>query len=94
VLPAVSPSGDRFLTGTLYQETLAAHRATDGSVLAEADAETEVARYADTRFMHQEVFWDHSAGFLDEDTVITGTVQSDILAGARAAATGCWTRRG
>ncbi|MFD8377483.1 hypothetical protein ACFV2X_02695 [Streptomyces sp. NPDC059679] len=81
VLLAVSPSGDRFLTATLHQETLAAHRATDGSVFAEADAETEVPRHADTRFMHQEVFWDHSAGFLDEDTVITGTVESDILAG-------------
>ncbi|MGY0061897.1 hypothetical protein ACWY4P_36080 [Streptomyces sp. LZ34] len=81
VLLAISPSGDRFLTVTHYQETLAVHRAADGSVLAELVAEAAVPPHPDAQFEHREVWWDHNAGFLDEDTVITGTFESDLIAG-------------
>ncbi|MGO4421338.1 hypothetical protein AB4Z54_22180, partial [Streptomyces sp. MCAF7] len=84
VLLAVSPSGDRFLTVTHYQETLAVHRAADGSVLAEADAATAVPRHPEMPPDNDEdePCWDYYAGFLDEDTVIAGTAGSDEELGA------------
>ncbi|MFI0728019.1 hypothetical protein ACH4S9_03210 [Streptomyces sp. NPDC021225] len=84
VLLAVSPSGDRFLTVTHYQETLAVHRAADGSVLAGADAATAVPRHPEMPpdSDEEEPYWDYYAGFLDEDTVIAATAGSDEEFGA------------
>ncbi|RZB13413.1 hypothetical protein StrepF001_44310 [Streptomyces sp. F001] len=79
VLLGVSPSGDRFLTVNHDQDTLAVHDIEDGSVLAEWDAESVIPRHADAEPDNDEVwpFWDWAGGFIDEATVITGTVESD-----------------
>lgn len=83
VLMAVSPSGERFLTVTHDQETLAVHRAADGSVLAGADAATALPRRPGMPpESDAEVCWDYYGGFLDEDTVIAGTAGSDEEFGA------------
>ena len=86
VLAAVSPSGDRFLTVTHYQETLAVHRVEDGSVAAELDASVAVPRHPDAHpdddEVEEETLWDYACGFLDEDTVIAGTTESDEEFGA------------
>lgn len=73
VLLALSPSGDRLLTVTFEQDALTLHRATDGSVLAELEANTVAASYDDP----EQVWWDYDGGFLDAQTVITGTTDSD-----------------
>ncbi|MEV6528015.1 hypothetical protein ACGFWD_10815 [Streptomyces sp. NPDC048448] len=84
ILLAVSPSGESFLTVTHYQELLALHRAADGSVVRELDAEEAVAPHPalPPENDEPEVHWDYYAGFLDEHTVITGTVEADEEFGA------------
>lgn len=74
VLLAVSPSGDRFLTVTHEQDALALHRVTDGSVVAGVEAKTVAASYDNP----ESVWWDYNGGFLDEQTVIIGTTDSDV----------------
>ncbi|MCX4574855.1 hypothetical protein [Streptomyces sp. NBC_01571] len=84
ILLAVSPSGEHFLTVTHYQELLALHRVADGSVVSELDAEEAVAPHPalPPENDEPEVHWDYYAGFLDEHTVITGTVEADEEFGA------------
>ncbi|MFD9122790.1 hypothetical protein ACFU6M_19580 [Streptomyces bottropensis] len=81
ILMAVSPSGDRLLTVTHDQDTLAAHAVTDGAVEAELGADTVPAHpEADADDEDEdatEAFWDYDGGFLDERTGIVGTVESD-----------------
>ncbi|MEU9847938.1 hypothetical protein [Streptomyces sp. NPDC047985] len=80
ILMAVSPSGDRFLTVTHYEETLAVHRIEDGSVLCELDARDGVPRHpeADPDDLDaDELLWDYTGGFLDEETVVAGTSERD-----------------
>lgn len=80
ILMAVSPSGDRFLTVTHYQETLAVHRTEDGSVLCALDAQDAVPRHpeADPDDLDADVaLWDYSGGFLDEETAVAGTSERD-----------------
>ncbi|MBV6702324.1 hypothetical protein [Kitasatospora aureofaciens] len=74
VLLAVSPSGDRFLTVTHEQDSLALHRVTDGSIVAELEAETVTPHYDDP----DEVWWDYHGSFLEAQTVITGTTDADL----------------
>ncbi|MFE2284709.1 hypothetical protein ACFXDJ_11095 [Streptomyces sp. NPDC059443] len=88
VLMAVSPSGDRLLTVAHYQEDLSLLRTGDGSVLATVAAESALPRHPATAEEHEEhedptdpkeseVHWDYEGGFLDEDTLIAGTAESD-----------------
>ncbi|MFF9318355.1 hypothetical protein ACF1BP_04160 [Streptomyces sp. NPDC014735] len=80
ILMAVSPSGDRFLTVTHCEETLAVHRTEDGSVLCELDAQDGVPRHpeADPDDLDADVaLWDYTGGFLDEETVVAGTSERD-----------------
>ncbi|GAA2399337.1 hypothetical protein GCM10010420_27260 [Streptomyces glaucosporus] len=88
VLLDVSPSGDRFLTVTHYQEILAVHRTGDHSVLAELDAAPAVPRHPGTgpedggedgygEDDEYEPGWDYEGGFLDEDTAVAGTAETD-----------------
>ncbi|MGW7043552.1 hypothetical protein ACWGDT_12725 [Streptomyces avermitilis] len=83
VLMAVSPSGGRLLTVTHDQDTLAVHRATDGSVQAALGADA-VPRHQEAEPDNDdaEVFFDYEGGFLDEDTAVVGTVESDEEFGA------------
>ncbi|MGE7437376.1 hypothetical protein [Kitasatospora sp. NPDC001175] len=84
VLIAVSPSGDRMLTVTHYQEALALHRVGDGEVLAELEAEGTLPAHpdADPEGEPDELRWDYECGFLDDDTVIAGTAEYDEEFGA------------
>ncbi|MGA5822935.1 hypothetical protein ACPC54_34370 [Kitasatospora sp. NPDC094028] len=74
ILLALSPSGDRMLTVGHEQDTLALHRVTDGSVVAEVAAETVAPSYDDP----EDVWWDYDGGFLDAQTVVIGTTDSDV----------------
>ncbi|MEU9801965.1 hypothetical protein [Streptomyces sp. NPDC051000] len=88
MLSAVSPGGARLLTVTHDQEALVAHRLVDGSADPEPEAELRaeevIPRHpeADPDDPEVEAFWDYEAGFLDEHTVIAGTVESDEESGA------------
>ncbi|MFD4943943.1 hypothetical protein ACFWNT_15765 [Streptomyces sp. NPDC058409] len=80
VLMAVSPSGERFLTVTHYEETLGVHRIGDGSVLTELDTENAIPRHPEADPDDKdadETLWDYECGFLDEETVIAGTSERD-----------------
>ncbi|MER5370477.1 hypothetical protein [Streptomyces sp. NPDC002722] len=80
ILTGVSPSGDRFLTVTHYEETLGVHRIDDGSVLSELDTEHVVPRHPEADPDDgdaDETIWDYECGFLDEETVIAGTSERD-----------------
>ncbi len=83
ILMAVSPSGGRLLTVTHDQDILAVHRATDGSVEAELSAD-EVPGHpeAEPDNDEAEVFFDYEGGFLNEDTAVVGTAESDEEFGA------------
>ncbi|MFC5637216.1 hypothetical protein [Streptomyces bullii] len=84
VLLAVSPTGDRLLTVTHDQDTVALHRVSDGAVEAELSA-VAVPRHPSVEsepsgtFEDDETqaFFDYGGGFLNEDTVVVGTVESD-----------------
>ncbi|MFE4833020.1 hypothetical protein [Streptomyces sp. NPDC056672] len=80
ILLAVSPSGDRLLTVTHDQDTLAIHRVADGSVVAETGADAVPRHPAieeETEDDEAQAFFDYGGGFLDEDTLVVGTVESD-----------------
>ncbi|MGW7658817.1 hypothetical protein [Streptomyces sp. NPDC054756] len=85
VLLAVSPSGDRLLTVTHDQDTLAVHRTADGSVTAALDADAipphPAAAEEDAEDDEARAFFDYEGGFVDEDTVVAGTVESDEESG-------------
>ena len=84
VLLAVSPSDDRLLTVTHDQAAVALHRATDGTLEAELSAD-DVPRHPAAESEQGETyeddemqaFFDYEGGFLDEHTVVVGTVESD-----------------
>ncbi|MEU2159984.1 hypothetical protein [Streptomyces sp. NPDC019208] len=78
VLVAVSPSGNRLLTVTHDQDTLAVHRVTDCSVEVELGA-TVLPPHpgAEPEDDGAEVFFDYEGGFIDEATALVGTVESD-----------------
>ncbi|WP_037627848.1 hypothetical protein [Streptomyces aureus] len=89
VLLAVSPSGDRLLTVTHDQDTLALHRTADGTVEAELSADVipgHPALKAEQFDLFEDdesrAFFDYEGGFLDEDTVVVGTAESDEEFGA------------
>ncbi|MBV6699747.1 hypothetical protein KV557_22040 [Kitasatospora aureofaciens] len=85
VLLAVSPSGKRLLTVTHYQESLALHDADGGAVLCELDADGTVPVPPTAEPLGEDengepdfdLRWDYHAGFVDEDTVVTATAESD-----------------
>ncbi|MET9656459.1 hypothetical protein [Streptomyces sp. NPDC006510] len=80
ILTAVSPSGERFLTVTHYEEMLGVHRVDDGCVLSELDAGHAVPRHPEADPDDRdadETLWDYECGFLDEETVIAGTSERD-----------------
>ncbi|MES9556844.1 hypothetical protein ACIODX_23020 [Streptomyces sp. NPDC088190] len=80
ILTDVSPSGERFLTVTHYEERLGVHRTDDGSVLSELDTEHAVPRHPGADPDDQdadETLWDYACGFLDEETVVAGTSERD-----------------
>ncbi|CAL9340016.1 hypothetical protein SUDANB105_00250 [Streptomyces sp. enrichment culture] len=79
VLMDVSPSGDRLLTVDHDQERLAVLRTEDGSALGWWDAEASVPPHPDADPDADELWlaWDWAGGFLDETTVLTGTVETD-----------------
>ncbi|MCX5199847.1 hypothetical protein OOK31_39275 [Streptomyces sp. NBC_00249] len=87
VLMAVSPSGDRLLTVTHDQDTLAAHRVADGTVVAALGADT-LPGHPDAHPDDEdeddaaEVFFDYVGGFITEDVAVVGTVESDEEFGA------------
>ncbi|MET9735155.1 hypothetical protein ABZZ79_32300 [Streptomyces sp. NPDC006458] len=81
---AVSPSGNRLLTVTHAQDTLALHRTADGTVEAELDAAViprhpvrDTEQFEPPEDGETLAFFDHEGGFLDEDTAVVGTVESD-----------------
>ncbi|WP_406261129.1 hypothetical protein [Streptomyces nigra] len=88
VLLAVSPTGDRLLTVTHDQDTLAVHRAADGSVTAALDAEAVPPHPAaeedagDAEADEIRAYFDYEGGFVDEETVVVGTTESDEEYGA------------
>ncbi|MFF3584732.1 hypothetical protein [Streptomyces mirabilis] len=78
VLLAVSPTGDRLLTVTHDQDTLAVHRITDGSVEAELGASVVPPHHAiESEADEAQAFFDYEGGFLDESALVVGTVESD-----------------
>ncbi|MEV0010379.1 hypothetical protein AB0M10_13140 [Streptomyces sp. NPDC051840] len=80
VLLAVSPTGGRLLTVTHDQDTLAVHRVADGTVEADLAADAlpaHPASEAEAEDCEAEAFFDYEGGFVDEDTVVAGTVESD-----------------
>ncbi|WP_405713785.1 MULTISPECIES: hypothetical protein [unclassified Streptomyces] len=80
ILTGVSPSGDRFVTVTHYEETLGTHRIDDGSVLSELATEHAVPRHPEADPDDRdadETLWDYECGFLDEETLIAGTAERD-----------------
>ncbi|MDX3451138.1 hypothetical protein PV396_04105 [Streptomyces sp. ME02-8801-2C] len=84
-LMSVSPSGDRLLTVTHYQDALAILRVDDGSVEAELDTD-EVPRHPESEPSEPddeaEAFFDYEGGFIDEANAVVGTVESDEEFGA------------
>ncbi|MFJ3224736.1 hypothetical protein ACIPJS_15485 [Streptomyces sp. NPDC086783] len=89
VLLAVSPTGNRLLTVTHDQDTLALHRTADGSVQGELTADAVPRHHAldadDDEVWEDsetEACFDYEGGFLDEDTLLVGTVESDEEFGA------------
>ncbi|MEU9107772.1 hypothetical protein AB0D54_26250 [Streptomyces xanthophaeus] len=80
VLLAVSPTGDRLLTVTHDQDVLAVHEVTDGSVVTELGADA-VPRHPESEEEAEDdeahVFFDYAGGFVDGNTLVVGTVESD-----------------
>ena len=62
------------------QGTLAVHDTADGSVLTQWDVESDVPRHPEAEPENDEVWaaWDWAGGFLDETTLIAGTVESGL----------------
>ncbi|MET9042714.1 hypothetical protein ABZX34_07465 [Streptomyces sp. NPDC004362] len=79
VLIGLNPSGERFMTVSHDQGTLAVHDTADGSALTQWDVESDVPRHPEAEPENDEVWaaWDWAGGFLDETTLIAGTVESD-----------------
>ncbi|MFD0856648.1 hypothetical protein ACFQ07_30730, partial [Actinomadura adrarensis] len=74
ILLAVSPSGRRLLSVDIGQWTLSLHE--NGSVPAELDAQGVVPPHPDSTSEYR-VYWDYEATFLDENTAIAGTTESE-----------------
>ncbi|MFJ9576194.1 hypothetical protein ACIRQF_07365 [Streptomyces sp. NPDC101191] len=80
VLLGVSLSGDRLLTVTHDQDVLALHLVADGSVVAELNADVFPSHPAveeETTDDEAQAFFDYEGGFVDENTLVVGTVESD-----------------
>jgi hypothetical protein len=77
VLLAVSPTGDHLLTVTHDQDELAVHRVTDGAVVAELNA-AAIPRNPEDEPEDDESqpFFDYEGAFIDETTVLVGTVDT------------------
>ncbi|MFF5183613.1 hypothetical protein ACFY30_07460 [Streptomyces sp. NPDC000345] len=75
----VSPSGGHFMTVSHDQDRLALHEAATGAPVAEWDAEESVPRHPDAAPDNDEVWpaWDWAGGFVDDATVVAGTVWQD-----------------
>ncbi|MEU3605649.1 hypothetical protein AB0E83_09360 [Streptomyces sp. NPDC035033] len=76
----MSPSGDRLLTVGHDQDGLAVHRVADGSVVAGLDADVLPPHPAvgeGTTDDEAQAFFDHEGGFVDENVLVVGTVESD-----------------
>lgn len=81
VLLAVSPSGRHLLTVDVGQWSLSLHRAEDGSVLRELDAQGTVPPHP-RNTEGDRVYWDYYGAFVDEDTIVAGTSECDARYGA------------
>lgn len=80
VLLGVSPSGDRLGTVTHDQDVLAVHLVADGSVVAELNADVlppHPAVEEEAPDDEAQAFFDYEGGFVDESTLVLGTVESD-----------------
>ncbi|MEU3072151.1 hypothetical protein [Streptomyces laurentii] len=88
VLLAVGPGGDRLLTVTHDQDTLAVRRLADGAVTAALDASAIPPRAPESRDEEEgedeqdeeeadPAYFDYAGGFVDEDTAVFGSVESD-----------------
>ncbi|SEL54061.1 hypothetical protein [Streptacidiphilus jiangxiensis] len=76
VLLAVSPAGRHLLTVDAGQWSLGLHRAEDGSLLRELNAQGTVPSHPrDTG--DDRVYWDYDAAFVDENTIVAGTSECD-----------------
>ncbi|MFC4505623.1 MULTISPECIES: hypothetical protein [Streptomyces] len=75
----VSPSGGHFMTVSHDQDLLALHETATGAVVSEWDVEKSVPRHPDAAPENDEVWpaWDWAGGFLDDSTVVAGTVEQD-----------------
>ncbi|MEU3497636.1 hypothetical protein ABZ747_29605 [Kitasatospora cineracea] len=80
VLLAVSPSGRHLLAVDVGQWSLCLHRAEDGSLLRELDAEGTVPSHPRSTG-EDRVYWDHDAAFVDDDTIVAGTSECDARYG-------------
>ncbi|MFF8944219.1 hypothetical protein ACF1A5_18510 [Streptomyces sp. NPDC014864] len=80
ILLTVSPSGRHLLSVPLGQWSLCLHRAEDGSLLRELDAEHTVPAHPSSAG-EDRVYWDYDAAFVDEDTVVAGTSECDAQYG-------------
>ncbi|WP_416976199.1 hypothetical protein [Streptomyces sp. T028] len=75
----VSPSGAHFVTVSHDQDKLALYETATGTQVAEWDVEESVPRHPDAEPENDEVWpaWDWAGGFLDDSTVVAGTVWQD-----------------
>lgn len=82
-LLTVSPSGERLLTVTHDQDTLAVHRVASGSVEATINA-AAVPQHLESEPEddEDEAFFDYEGGFIDETNAVVSTVESDEQFGA------------
>jgi hypothetical protein len=84
LLIGMSSSGERFMTVDHDQAMLAVHDTADGSVVAVWDVRSDVPSHPDAEPGNDELWpgWDWAGGFLDDTTLIAGTVESDEEWGA------------
>ena len=73
----VSPDGTQFLTVAHLLWDLAIHRLPDGAVIHEVAADDRLPPHPQAPAGAEELRWDHECGFLDENTIIAGTSESD-----------------
>ncbi|MER7309882.1 hypothetical protein E5082_31560 [Streptomyces griseoluteus] len=81
ILVAVSPSGQHLLTVPMGQWSLILQQVEDGSDLRKLDAQNTVPHHPRSAGADR-VYWDYEAAFVDENTIVAGTSESDASHGS------------
>lgn len=77
ILLDISPTGQQLLTTPVGQWSLAIHSTINSSISQNLDALGAVPHHPMNNRGKGRVYWDYEAAFIDENTIIAGTSESD-----------------